>query len=135
KRNDMISTGKLKHNVLLFGPQLFGKYYNEIKDHPNAKIDVLNFPTGYDAMNRLSEYNLVILDYSAFIVGESHYAKNQEIFEKLMLDALQSGTNFCFVYYDEKVPRFDKYALHTNHMNAEDIKTLRKQQLGFNWLS
>lgn len=134
KRQELIASGKTGHKVLVFGRKVFRDWAAEIPKHENAEIDAIAFPSDYSRLGRLSDYSLVILDYSAFYVDRNLYENEQEVFEKQMFEALDTGTTFCFVYYDEHVPKYDQYAYSTENMNEAHIKKLRKVQIGFRWL-
>jgi hypothetical protein len=99
KRDSLIAAGKRGHSILLFGEKVFGGHANDVREHPNATITALRFPTDYDALDRLSNYSLVIADYASFETGRySGYTQEQAVFHKMMIDALDAGTVFCFVF-------------------------------------
>ncbi len=137
KRTDATLSGRDKHRVLIFGERTCGSKTTPIT-HDLCSVEIIRFPSDYDQMKDLSGYNLVILDYSAFLreqhgVVSSVYEKEQEVFEKQMLHAAGSGTSFCIVHYDEDVPREDPYS-GAGRMNEDDVKECRRLQIGFRWL-
>lgn len=134
KRTERALMGKEKHRVLIFGKRTYGSIRLNIS-LDLFDVELIDFPgPDYEKMKELSEYTLIILDYSVFSSeGRIGYEKAQEIFEKQMLKALKRGTSFCFLHYDDVVPREDKYN-HTHGMNKEDVKECRRLQIGFYWL-
>jgi hypothetical protein len=122
------------HRVLLFGQKLFDGCQEDLKDHANAEITTLKFPDDYNKLKRLSDFTLVIADYAAFSGLGSLYPEAQGVFEKMMIEALSAGTSFCFVYFNEEVPRYDQYGYNTAQMNEGDMKRLAKSQIGYRWL-
>jgi hypothetical protein len=125
--------GKEKHRVLLFGERTCKDYLDINLDY--CVIDVIPFPTGYKNLKTLSDYTLVILDYSAFMQAVAGvYEKEQEIFEKQMHQALDLGTCFCFLHYDDIVPADDQYNYRQGHMDEKDIGKCLRMQIGFRWL-
>ena len=135
KRNELIAAEKQGHKVLLFGKKVFRGWTDQVPIHENADIEVIFFPEEYEKLGRLSDFTLVILDYEAFYVDGKMYKSEQEVFEKQMLQALEMGTNFCFIHYDQEVPVYDEYAYETEYMDEKEIKKLRTRQLGFRWLN
>lgn len=135
KRTERASMGKEKHRVLIFGKRTYGSIRLDISlDLFN--VELIDFPgPDYPKMKELSEYTLIILDYSVFssegVIGRE---KAQEIFQKQMLKALNQGTCFCFLHYDDVVPMEDKYN-RTHGMNEEDVRECRRSQIGFYWLN
>lgn len=127
--------GKEKHRVLIFGKRTYGLGGLNI-NLDLSDVELINFSgSGYSKMEELSEYTLIILDYSVFSSeGSIGYEKAQEIFEKQMLKALNQGACFCFLHYDDDVPRKDKYN-HTHEMNKEDVEACRRSQIGLYWLN
>lgn len=98
-------------------------------------IDIISFPNEYGKLTRLSEYDLVILDYSAFKADGNIYNDEQEVFEKQMSDALGKGTWFCFLHYDEEVPSTEYDSLNNTYkMTKREIANCRNYQIGFRWL-
>jgi hypothetical protein len=127
----------IQHKVLVFGDKVFGSDKPEISVE-YADVDFIQFPDEYSDLPGLSDYDLVLLDYSAFLGEIDHYSPNvystqQEIFEKQMLGALDRGTSFCILHYDENVPIADKYN-YQNGMDEDDIKKCNRSQIGFRWL-
>ncbi|MCJ7533618.1 MAG: hypothetical protein MUO64_21660 [Anaerolineales bacterium] len=134
KRDSLIAAKKIGHKVLLFGNKVIGDLKDTDLSHENAIIELLPFPSDYSSLDRLSNYTLVILDYSAFTDGNKLHSAPQEVFEKLMMEALDMGTTFCFVHYNEYVPKINKYSLSTGYMDADDMKKCRRMQIAFRWL-
>jgi hypothetical protein len=56
------------------------------------------------------------LDYAPFYDGNQVYLEHQEIFEKQMIEALDAGTVFCFLHYDESVPKYYQHGFDTGHI-------------------
>lgn len=52
-----------------------------------------------------------------------------------MFEALDKGTIFCFLHYNEMVPRYDQFNYTMGHMNKEDVRHLDSLQLGFRFLN
>jgi hypothetical protein len=134
KRDSLIAAKKIAHKVLLFGKKVFDDLKDNDFSHENAIIELIPFPSGYSSLERLSNYTLVILDYSAFTDGDSVYSQAQEVFAKLMLEALDAGTTFCFVHYNELVPKYAPYTPDLSQMNTDDIKKCLLMQIAFKWL-
>jgi len=135
KRDALIAAGKKGHNVLLFGNKVVGHLTNQFPNITNATVEGFAFPSNYSTLPRLANYTLVILDYAAFIDSGNSYAEQQKLFEKQMIEALDFGTNFCFVHYNEAVPEADLRAFNTGRMNANQFKSLQAQQIGFKCLA
>jgi len=133
KKAQKIAASKKGHRVLLFGEQVFGSDSRVIRPHENAEIDAVRL-RDYAKLKRLTDYTLVILDYVPFPSSGGISTDKQNVFDKMMMEALEGGTTCCFVHYNEQVPEFDHYAFDTGHMKEEDVKACRKQQLGFRWL-
>ncbi len=123
-----------KHRVLLFGNKLFGASGYLIHHQNNAAIEVINFPSDYGDLQRLADYNLVVTDYAPFKY-ERLYSEQQNVFDNLITEALESGTTICFVHYDEDVPRGEKYSRKTAEIYAKDCAALKLSQLGFRILN
>lgn len=128
KREALISAGKIGHRVLLFGEKVHGEL--ELYEHQNATIDVHPFPKLYESLERLANYSLVILDYGAFDITGYNFTEHQKFFEKQMLDALDTGTIFCFVHYNQPSPQYSNY----KDVTQAQIQQLSKTQIGFKWL-
>ncbi len=124
-----------KHKVLLFGRKLFSDYESRIYSHSNADIDVIPFPDEYYDLKRLANYTLVVTDYAPFHDQRGVHKEQQNIFDKLAVEALEAGTTICFVHYDEVVPREDQYSHSTGYMDEDDCTELKESQLGFRILS
>jgi hypothetical protein len=54
---------------------------------------------------------------------------------KQMLEALDKGTCFCILHYDEVVPPYDQYNYEDGHMEKSGIQSCIKTQIGFHWLN
>lgn len=123
-----------KHKILVFGTKVFGRFAPEISSELYS-VDFLPFPSGeWEKAPRMSNYSIIIMDYSAFEIEGSLYEDAQEIFEKQMFEALDNGSTVCFLHYDEDVPRYNEYNDEHGYMSKEDIKILLKQQIGFRFL-
>lgn len=123
-----------KHRVLIFGEQVFGSTKPKLSiDY--CDIDILSFPGEYGKLTRLADYDLVVLDYSAFLIGGLLREREQEVFQKQMFEALGKGTCFCILHYDEKVPSHDKYNLGEGYMDRDGVESCKARQIGFRWLS
>lgn len=131
KRDALIAAGKVGHRVLIFGQKVFGPLTADSLQHENATIDLIKFPEDFSSLSRLADYSLVILDYSAFDAGGAH-PREQDIFEKLLEEALSAGTAVCFVHYDEKALNED-YNFH-NSVGGETKRHFRIFQIGFRLL-
>lgn len=129
KRNSLIISGKTGHKVLLFGEKVHGGI--EINDHKNATVQQHPFPSNYESLERVANYSLVILDYSAFQHRGYDLTEQQKFFEKQMLDALDAGTTFCFVHYNQPSPNYN----HREDDLRSQIQQLSKTQIGFKWLA
>lgn len=129
-----------KRRVLIFGEKVFGQLW------PAPSIDycdvgIMLFPDEYEQLSRLADYDLVILDYSAFFeqregVYEKIYQHEQEIFEKQMSAALEAGACFCILHYDEDVPSESNKLSSANYgyMDEFGIARCMDRQIGFRWL-
>lgn len=128
--------GREKHRVLIFGVRTYGSNPLSINlDFCN--VELIPFPSGYKKLKALSEYTLIILDYAVFSDKDQAtvlYQQKQEIFEKQMLEALESGTCFCFLHYDEVAPSYDQYNAKHGYMDSEDTGACYQTQIGFRWL-
>jgi hypothetical protein len=134
KRDSLIKAGKTGHRVLIFGKKVFGDFAPNVLSIGNAQVDYIRFPDDYSQLQRLAVYTLVILDYAAFDAGKSTYITQQEVFEKQMIEALDAGTTFCFVHYNEFAPRQAPYLYATENMVSEDVEKCRRRQIGFRFL-
>ncbi len=117
----------------MFGQKVFGS------QRPTVSIDYCDvhtslFPEEYEKLPRLVDYDLVLLDYSAFDLAGTVYESQQEIFEKQMLEALSKGTCFCILHYEEDVPAHDQYNREDGYMDKKAIEFCMKRQIGFRWL-
>lgn len=117
----------------MFGQKVFGS------QRPTVSIDYCDvhtslFPEEYEKLPRLVDYDLVLLDYSAFDLAGTVYESQQEIFEKQMLEALSKGTCFCILHYEEDVPAHDQYNREDGYMDKKAIEVCMKRQMGFRWL-
>lgn len=121
KRIERALMGKEKHRVLIFGKRTYGSGGLNI-NLDLSDVELIDFPgSDYPRMKELSEHTVIILDYSVFLSeGPIGYEKEQEIFQEQMLKALDQGTCFCFLHYDDVVPREDRYN-YTHGMNKEDV--------------
>lgn len=132
-RSERAFQGMEEHRFLLFGERSSVPYYISVE---GCNVDVV---VDYEDLNDLSEYMLVILDYSAFCGTDRGivYEKQQEVFDKQMVYALENGTWFCFLHYDDEVPPetrvLDPTAL-APQMRQEDVREFRRLQIGFRWL-
>jgi len=124
--------GKEKHRVLLFGKKTYHAPLTIKLD--SCEVEQIPFPDDRGRLRSLSEYTLVIIDYSVFIEGERVYQKDQEIFEKMMFEALEYGTCFCILHYDEMVPKDAGYSYGHGGMNENDYDKYKHLQIGFRWL-
>ena len=93
-----------KHRVLVFGEKVYGgRNISLILDY--CDVTFLNYPSEFASRPDLSHYDLIILDYTAFLTaGSAANYTDQELFEKEMRNALSRGTNFCFLHYDDYIP-------------------------------
>lgn len=124
-----------KHKILVFGTKVFGSYIPQISSELFS-VDFLPFPSDdWKEAPRMSNYSIIIMDYSAFETGDSIYKEAQEIIEKQLFEALNNGSTLCFLHYDESVPSYDKYNYSGGHMNEEAIKDHLEQQVGFRFLN
>lgn len=128
----MIAAGKAGHSVLVFGQKVFGPVTEQSINHENATVKFVKLPEEFASLPRLSNYSLIILDYTTF--GGGNAAHLQEIFEKQMLEALDVGATFCFVHYDEAVPAQNDYGFSTGFMDERDIGRCHESQIGFRWV-
>jgi len=123
-----------KRRVLIFGEQVFGSKKPALSiDY--CEVEAISFPAEYGKLSRLADYALVILDYSAFLQEGEVYQHEQEIFQKQMLEALDKGTCFCILHYDEDVPPEDRYNYEDGHMDKRGIASCTACQIGFRWLN
>jgi len=121
-----------QRRILLFGEKVYGvkpKFSLEC-----CSVDAVAFPKEWFLLSELSQYDLVILDYAAFEVERNIYTKNQEVFQKQMLDALDKGTSFCILHYSEDVPEYDASIRSVGNMDENGITRCHAQQIGFRWL-
>jgi len=122
-----------KHPVLLFGRKVIGPLKDQIAETELSKIHCIDFPDDFDKLKRLTEYELVILDYSAFYFPNGHYITEQEVFQKLLFESLDLGTTIVFLHYNDDVPPPDDHS--TNGMNLAVFEELKVKQIGFYLLS
>ncbi|RJP65459.1 MAG: hypothetical protein C4532_17665 [Candidatus Abyssobacteria bacterium SURF_17] len=123
-----------KHRVLLFGQKVFGPVKLDLcVDY--CAIQLLSYPHEYANLGRLAQYDLVILDYSAFTTNGNTDKPRQEIFLKLMVEALDKGTAFCILHYDETVPGEQRYNYDYGEMNIHEFQGCFQSQIGFRWLA
>jgi hypothetical protein len=127
-----------RHKVLIFGERVFGPTKPDLSIE-YCDVEAIAFPDEYEDLSKLADYDLVILDYSAFACEERigpfpDYEAQQEIFEKQMLDALDKGGCFCILHYDEEVPPYDQYNLDHGQMDRRGIEECESTQIGFRWL-
>jgi hypothetical protein len=134
KRHNTITEDQLRHKVLIIGKNDWGDI-SSVKNPENAIIETILFPAKYKDLKRLKDYTLIILDYSPFIYHGSLESQQQNIFDKLLVEALDTGSTFCFLHYDEIVPEYDRYAIDTGYMREKDIESCVESQLGFRWLN
>jgi len=136
KRTERALIGREKHRILIFGEKICGsKPLNVNLDF--CEVEIIPFPSDYRKLKSLSEYTLVILDYCAFSSEDQQttsYPKEQDIFEAQMLEALNAGTRFCILHYDEIVPEHDGHNVKQGYMDEDDIRKCRRSQIGFRWL-
>jgi len=136
KNMENVSVKEKKHRVLIFGERTCGT--NPISvNHDSCNIEIICFPSDkYDELENLSDYELVILDYSVFLKEDQYGGymifKGQDIFEKQMFEALKLGTCFCILHYDDFVPSNDPYM--RGCMLYEDVEKCRQSQIGFRFL-
>src|SRR5262245_16945517 len=126
-----------KHRVLVFGQKVFGLSKPTLSVE-HCEIEIISFPEEYQILSSLAEYTLVILDYSAFASSYRQvFDKEQDIFLKQMVSALDKGTCFCILHYDEEVPRTSEYGWGSGNMEADDLLRLQHLQIGlrilFSW--
>lgn len=122
---EKVENHQKKYKVLVFGNDVFGSSAPTIISDLFS-VTFESFPNGWTLHNRLSNYSLVILDYSAFNIGCTLYKKHQEIFEKELLEALDKGTNVCFLYYDNDAA--------TDKWDAISIPAMLKNQIGYKFI-
>ncbi|OGF68230.1 MAG: hypothetical protein A2Y62_15990 [Candidatus Fischerbacteria bacterium RBG_13_37_8] len=122
-----------KHKVLIFGNKTFGELIPVIQ---SELFDVIfeKFPDGWGKHENISNYSIIILDYSAFLGNNSIYPKQQEIFEKELFLALDKGATVCFLHYNDDVPMHDPYNFEDGNMNQFQINILLEFQIGFRFL-
>jgi len=132
KRNQLIASGKMGHRVLIFGEHVFGNNPS-LKEHKNAEIQALRVED-YKTLKRLTDYTLIILDYAPFGRAGSESVRRLNILEKMMQEALDVGTTFCIVHYDETVPNYDEFNRSTGNMKNADMEECSTYQIGFRWL-
>jgi len=135
KNTKMDTTASLsKHKVLLFGQKLIGIIGSRLPSTDNADIQFVDFldDHAYGNLQRLTNYTLVVTDYAPFKY-ERTYLGQQDVFDKLIAEALDSGTTICLVHYNEAVPRFDKSGYE--FMNNQDYTKFNNSQLGFRILN
>lgn len=134
KRNERIVANRTGHKVLFVGKDHYGDFSEILMNYENAQIDTLLIPKEYNKLDRLKDYTLVILDYAPFVSGGTLYSESQNVFDKLVVEALDAGTIFCFVHYNESVPDYDEYSPLTGYMSKKSIIKFKDSQLGFRWL-
>jgi len=126
-----------KHRVLLFGRKLFDDFGSYLHPQNNADIEVIDFPHSYgdySNLQRLADYTLVVADYAPFKC-DSLYPEQQDVFDKLITEALELGTTICFVHYNEIIPGYDRNSPRNFYMNEADCTELKQTQLGFRILN
>lgn len=123
-----------KYKVLVFGSKPFGGILPNLFSIEYAEVSTISFPNQFNELKHLYHYDLVILSYSAFIDGDKLYKEYQDIFDKQMLEALNKGTCFCILHYDEEVPPHDGYNYAEGYMDENGISACKSNQIGFRWL-
>jgi len=135
KKVEKALMGKDKHRVLLFGKRTFGpKKLTNIESNL-WHVDQICFPDVDKKLEYLSNYTLVILDYSTFYSTDKEIVRCKEIFEKQMANALSRGTSFCILHYDEDVPGDEYDHREGLRMSKKDVRKYRQLQIGFRWLN
>jgi len=135
KKIEKALMGKDKHRVLLFGERTFGSKKLTNIESNLWHVDQICFPDEHK-WEDLSSYTLVILDYSTFYYSTNEeIVRCKEIFEKQMRKALDGGTSFCILHYDEDVPGDEYDFREGRRMKKEDVRKYRKLQIGFRWLN
>jgi hypothetical protein len=127
-----VNEGREVHQVLM-SRSLVGGLSAKSISHPNANIVVV-YP---NEVERLTQYDLVILPYSEFERtegGDRSADPHKEIFEKQMLEALEAGKVFCFAHHDEDIPGPLRDYAKTGYESDEAAHLCYRLQAGFPWL-
>lgn len=86
---------KSGHRIAVIGSEIFGNLYNLKSDDGNYFQDLFRLDD-LGNLERLNNYTLIILGYDSLDGSEK-----QAIFYKQMIEALENGTNFCFLHFNE----------------------------------
>lgn len=116
-------------HLVLLSSTLAHNYTDAAFAHPNARIIVRHMPQA----KRLTNYDLVILPYSEFIVGRESVDPYKHVFEKQMIEALANGKTFCFVHQNENVPKADANFMHPHYQWEAQVSYCLESQAGFRW--
>ncbi|MBA3785497.1 MAG: hypothetical protein H0X15_08190 [Acidobacteria bacterium] len=103
---------KAGHKVLLIGE---GLAYSHIENGILREDAEISFYTSkqFNEIDRLRNYTLCIVDYSAF----SNQEQFRELFYKQLLEAIEYGVNFCVVYFNDSVD--------SNRIGSQILKELK----------
>jgi len=92
---DKAIAGKTGHRIAIIGQEVFGQVPQQNLTTDSYTTEIFRGEDFYK-LDRLLNYTLCIVGYDAF--SEEGVQTN---FLKQMIEALEHGVNFCFVFYDE----------------------------------
>lgn len=126
-----------KTKVLIFGAKVIGSTTPPPIQNQNADIEFIAYPHAHLGARRLENYDVVILDYAAFINSPNIVdSERQEAFIKQMSEALKRGTTVCFVFYAEFCPPDNPYGgSQFGGMERSAFAKAQHEQIGFYWLA
>ena len=113
----MIVAGKMRHRVAVIGQSVFGTINEGELELETAEVGLFHQQQAPE-IDELYNYTLVITDFEGI-------DNNQEFFAKRMFEALERGTNFCFVHYDHEGTQNRPLSVNDGQVNA-----LYKRQVG-----
>lgn len=132
-QEEKIATGE-GHQVLI-SKSAIGNFALNALTHPNARIRIDNFQYA----RRLKDFDIVILPFSEFAIPDAHHSSPskdpyKDIFDKQTLEALDTGTMFCFTHHKENTPgNFADY--HTSgYFSDNAVAECFNTQAGFQWI-
>jgi hypothetical protein len=120
-----------KKRVLILGENTFGQRLKTILSN-DYEIVLQSLFNNWDKRQRATEYDLIILDYSVFMHQGNFYKDNNEIFIKEIYEAIEKGKSFCFLHYDDAVPKY--YGTGPSGLDEKDSVRLSEMQIGYHIL-
>ncbi len=118
--------------ILVFGqPAAYDQYEHDLAEVAGRSVEWCDDPD-YGMLDDLHKYEVVILDYSAFRLGDKILEDQADGFWRMLLYAAE-GTWFCFLHYHETVP--GDPIPGDRHLNRYTFDHLARFQLGLRILN